>query len=47
MTWPTAALLDALLAGFYLFVGVYHALLYRRRPEMKAYFWLVVLCGGP
>ena len=46
MTWPTAALFDAVLAGFYLFVGIYHALLYRRRREMKAYFWLALLCGG-
>jgi len=46
VTWPTDALFDAVLAGFYLFVGVYHALLYLRGRSLKAYFWLALLCLG-
>jgi hypothetical protein len=44
--WPTPAVLDSLLAGFYLFVGVYHAMLYLRRREMIAYRRLAPLCAG-
>lgn len=36
--------LDAFAAGFYLFTGLYHLQLYRRRPTMRAYLWFALVC---